>query len=592
MKRPVVFRIILYLAIVVISYFIVRLNLPNPKEQWNKDTALAVYEYMLRQIGEKPLGKEIYEVTKSISEKEEVYKLPEYAYFYYGDLPVPIVEPANLQDAHKLVERMRRDTAELLRLAREGVMFPSEESVKEWLEKPEKEETRQGKGESYSPTYSAKLMPYDFMVKSLRIESQMRAIEGDWRGAIQSLEDIVTLSRSIRYNYMMGHLIATLELGLAGGGFERMMLVNHTPEVDRQALLALNTICAKPMQLDQLTMLSEELMWIFTAAKGPYPVGSGPGYDANAVLGLIAIKDVLQRPENRKWLERNRDRFVTRRFSGDEESAYNKIVEVEMMPFGWTLYPSIQKYMRRIGETETELMNSVSVIKGLGDKLPPALRTKLFVGMYVPQYNLGEAVIRTYVSCVNLEVVRIAFAMRLFHHDKGNYPANVQELIPDYLSDLPVLPFDQNLLKYSKNVRDPNGMLSPIRITRVELDARGVCSALKIPVRSGRLWEARRNVATLSNNGILEWQSLPEKEAQVMVEYLKSFGKAVKEVSVYAGQDRTKNVRAALNLPHQTLALYSPGPDGDDDGGKVQYDPTNGTVSDGDIIVYPGGFSQ
>jgi hypothetical protein len=591
MKRPVVFRIILYLAIVLISYLIVRLNFPDRKDQWNKDTALAVYEYLLRQIGEKPLGTEIYEATKSISDKN-IPKFPEYQHFYYGELPVPVVEPANLQDAHKLVERMRSDTSELLRLAREGVMFPSEQSVKEWLEKPEKEETKQGEGLTYNPTSTAELVAYSMIVKSLRIESEMRALEGDWKGAIQSLEDIVALSRSIPYNYLLGHLIATLELGLAGDGFERMMLVNHPPEVDKEALLALNAISAKPIQFDQLTMLSEELEWIFFAAKGHFPAGAGPYYDANTILGLMAIENVLQRPENRKWLDRNRDRFVTRSFSGDEESPYNRTVEVEMMPLDWTLYPSIQKFMERVGETETELMNSVSVIKSLGNKLSPALRTKLFVGMYIPLYFIPDAFVRTYVTATKLHLLRVAFAMRLFYHDKGNYPSNVEELVPDYLGDLPLLPFDQNLLKYRKNIRDPNSMLSPIRITRVELSAGDVCSALRIRLRTEepQTWERRR--ATLSKDGVLEWQNLSPKEAEVTVEYLRSLGRAVREVSVSPGQDEAKNVQATLKLPQRTLALYSPGPDGDDDGGKVQYDPTNGSVSDGDIIVYPEGLSQ
>ncbi|MCL5271635.1 MAG: hypothetical protein M1457_14020 [bacterium] len=47
---------------------------------------------------------------------------------------------------------------------------------------------------------------------------------------------------------------------------------------------------------------------------------------------------------------------------------------------------------------------------------------------------------------------------------------------------------------------------------------------------------------------------------------------------------------AKLRAPARVLAVWSPGPDGRDDGARLAYDPTNGTVSPGDIIVYPQGY--
>lgn len=45
-----------------------------------------------------------------------------------------------------------------------------------------------------------------------------------------------------------------------------------------------------------------------------------------------------------------------------------------------------------------------------------------------------------------------------------------------------------------------------------------------------------------------------------------------------------------LNRPDKVFAIWSPGPDGIDEGGRVVYDPTNGTISGGDIVVYPEGY--
>ncbi len=49
-------------------------------------------------------------------------------------------------------------------------------------------------------------------------------------------------------------------------------------------------------------------------------------------------------------------------------------------------------------------------------------------------------------------------------------------------------------------------------------------------------------------------------------------------------------IEGDLKLPEEPRILWSPGPDGLDGGGKIPYDPTNGTLSAGDIIVFPERF--
>jgi len=53
---------------------------------------------------------------------------------------------------------------------------------------------------------------------------------------------------------------------------------------------------------------------------------------------------------------------------------------------------------------------------------------------------------------------------------------------------------------------------------------------------------------------------------------------------------RTVEVRARLTAPAKSFILWSPGPDGKDDYGSVVYDPSNGTLSRGDLVVFAERF--
>jgi hypothetical protein len=47
---------------------------------------------------------------------------------------------------------------------------------------------------------------------------------------------------------------------------------------------------------------------------------------------------------------------------------------------------------------------------------------------------------------------------------------------------------------------------------------------------------------------------------------------------------------AKLRAPEKVMVIWSPGPDGVDDGGRFSYDPTNGTISAGVLLVFPEQF--
>lgn len=49
-------------------------------------------------------------------------------------------------------------------------------------------------------------------------------------------------------------------------------------------------------------------------------------------------------------------------------------------------------------------------------------------------------------------------------------------------------------------------------------------------------------------------------------------------------------VRSRLTVPERVFTIWSPGPDGQDDGGQIAYDATNGSISRGDLLAFPERF--
>ena len=62
--------------------------------------------------------------------------------------------------------------------------------------------------------------------------------------------------------------------------------------------------------------------------------------------------------------------------------------------------------------------------------------------------------------------------------------------------------------------------------------------------------------------------------------------------SVTEPENLIKDVRLTMRprAPERALIVWSPGPDGVDDEGRIVYDPTNGTISGGDLVAFPEGY--
>ncbi len=575
MKRSVLIRLILYSAMICITYWIVRLHLPNPKDRLDNNTLLDIHKYVLDRIGEKPLGEEMSTALKELYDKN-MQRTPEYEHFF-RNLPVPVVEQANRHYALTLSRQLRDNIAEILRLAKQGVAFPSQESVKEWLESLDQENKSLGGGYYWV---------YQFCSRSLLIESDMLYKEEKWDEAFQSLKDINTLAHAIGYDSFSGHLYAVALRSQLAAGFKRMLFLNPPPEVDRKALNLLNSLCACHILFDENTATILGMWELIRSTRMSHFFTWEYGSDIYTVSALLHNKDPLKNRNNKNWLKR-----ITKRYAIDTEGT--KIYETHsnlapLLMVNWTFYPSIKKFLGRVGETEAQLIEPFPMVDAFRHRLPLRVVTRLIVYHSLP---IGSSPYRSFVrsstSAVRLELLRIAFATRLYYHDNKRFPDSVEELVPDYIESLPVLEYQKDLFKIANLNAGPNKFLSPMRIKKIQLSAYDFSAVLRL--RPAWRYEDR---IIITPEGDLEWGNFSEEVANVMADYLKRFDRVIEEVSLKPAQGDKKSIVAKINAPQEFLALYSPGPDRDDDGAMITYDPTNGTVSSGDIIVYPEGFAR
>ena len=584
MKRSVLIRLILYSAMICISYWIVRLHSPNPKDRLDNKRVLDIYKYVLDQVGEKPLGEEMYKSSRKLEGKSP-YTNPEYTHFY-RTLPVPVVEQANQKRAYSLTTQVRGDISDILSLAKQGVAFLSLESMKAWLEQLDSRKENQERKDQYDFINSFSFWPLTNFARSLLIESDMFYREGKWDEAFQSLKDIDTLAHALRHGWFSGHSLGATLRWYEAKGFERILFRNPPLEVDRRALNLLKSLCARHILFDEKATMIQEMWTIFMSAQIRHSFFEDFMWDVGTLSNLLHDKNAIEKPHNKRWLERITKRYKINTEPMDEYDVMDIFCPLLMVD--WTTYPSIKKFLRRVGETETELIKRSSLVNAFRNQLPPLVRTRLIMAHAVPTSSLYASFIRSTVQAVRLELLRIAFASRLYYHDKKRFPKSVEELVPEYLERLPVLEYVEDFFPHTGFDTDPNQIISPVRIKKVQLDAYDICSVLRI--RPKETWSEDR--VSITPEGDFEWQNLSEEVANVMAQYLARFDRVMEGVAIKPAQDEKKRIVAKVKPPQGFLAIYSPGPDADDDGGIIAYDPTNGTTSSGDIIVYPEGFAR
>ena len=89
-------------------------------------------------------------------------------------------------------------------------------------------------------------------------------------------------------------------------------------------------------------------------------------------------------------------------------------------------------------------------------------------------------------STAMLTCAGVALAVERYRLAQGKLPEELEELVPDYLSTLPIDPFDGKLLKYERTPAIAKFVSGPALITRISFPGDRFFDCLKtVPPRNG-----------------------------------------------------------------------------------------------------------
>jgi hypothetical protein len=87
------------------------------------------------------------------------------------------------------------------------------------------------------------------------------------------------------------------------------------------------------------------------------------------------------------------------------------------------------------------------------------------------------------------ECVRLALACKLYKQDKGEYPGTLQELVPDYIPELPDDPFSEGYFIYKRR-GDGGFILYSVGPNGVDDGGKGITKKERLE-SSNKSWRTR-----------------------------------------------------------------------------------------------------
>jgi hypothetical protein len=107
-------------------------------------------------------------------------------------------------------------------------------------------------------------------------------------------------------------------------------------------------------------------------------------------------------------------------------------------------YANVQNYPNRIKEPDGILdqVNLFIAPNGAGKKL---------LGLLTP--NLDRAVTKSYSLQAIVAALRLKIALRLYEQKHGQLPTELKALLPEYMKEIPLDPFDGKPFRYSKSAK-------------------------------------------------------------------------------------------------------------------------------------------
>lgn len=316
---------------------------------------------------------------------------------------------------------------------------------------------------------------------------------------------------------------------------------------------------------------------------------------------LVCLLETLQKEPDRityapavKWLER-----VDRVCGGVAEHVNDfGVVSLSLFPYSMrlTTSPTLEKRLVELFQYDSffdEVSDpfELSDFKGLNPKVAAMVR---FGNMLSLGYDFEMRLHNLHsVNNSSVDLVRIALASRRFYDVNGMYPSAVDDLIgPGLIGSV-----TNHFMKESKEheIQIIDAMNSPAILNPRAFAAERVLIAsmlddfLTIDCRDDGvvLKGSAEKLKERSGRG-----GLPQQD------WFSGWSDALATLDPWFGRptytehpdpfDSMASFIVPVNIPRHFWWAYSPGPDGKDTGGYPVYDPTNGTMSQGDIGCFIG----
>lgn len=494
------------------------------------------------------------------------------------------------------------------------------------------------------------LLERQIAVKIQRASAQRAILTKDWDEALRRLYSAANMGNSCREQSLIGMQIATATRGMAYGGYEKLLHADAPIEVKRAALDQLIRLRDTEPYFNENIVFGETLSSLKNRRKilkGPEKAKQILGTNnvqyeypiQMLVMGRVANMQVLGDDENYKRLwsnpapkgitDQRLKRWIVNRARESFREGYPHGL------FKWTDVPAAERWLKEMVEKEPWIYKiygfSEETYKGLDPWTMSLYGYLNYLGA-----NLDESATRCKITSTKGRLLEAAFAAQIHQRETGTMPDSAT--INETLSPLP------------ETTYGPIQILQPNSYDELKISLwSNVLPSLKgtwlnpkedlatyqwSAYFTGQIGEARQKAAeALALKQILGQYPRLVEDVHVNIQLPNSWPKkfnSMKEAEdVLSASISTAPVSptptptptptpryggyggyggygygspqppapavflhfsATLRAPDSVWILWSPGPDGEDDGGTIQYDPTNGTMSRGDLIVFPEVF--
>jgi len=496
------------------------------------------------------------------------------------------------------------------------------------------------------PAWMSNFLMIQTMAKARKAIALEDAAETDWDSALSQLESNALLSDPIRADFLIGYLIHVACRGIAYSAYNSLLGGEAPVEVQKKALQDLLGLRSTEPRLTPVIRQIEHLYLPTHLAIGSI----WSERTTNLIAFFLSVESRIpsashfQNTHLKSWAVR-----YTRITPSQSIRVQRSIFPARVK---WTTIPSYVRWLSESVEKEPILFKDSIYSEELldsGDRWTLALIN----GDWFVRRDWSEATARGRVAVARGRLLEAAFAARIYRHDQGKWPESISELIPDYIPNLesekegsdetgPYLPLQIAWLEVDNQTRrmlwDKNLPLEALKTlsTRNWIEeqqtfligfsnSRDSLNQPVIPIAvaqefrahpklvdEAKVWMCTEPIAYSGATGIypqelidrLPWKRIdPDRARKITDRYDRAVARdgasmrnadlsRIDSASNEEPIEIPKAVRFEVKFraPEKVLVIWSPGPDGKDDGGRIVYDPTNGTISRGDIVVFPEGY--